>query len=350
MEAQANKPAENILITSLKLFFFGGFGMAILLSPLVGFNSMLSFIESGVFNGLLWVGLWIGNGVIADMWRSTFPWTKEPVKRFVLTLSSSLIYTVFIFFIISYGFSYYKFGTDLATFVQQLNVAFFTSVIVITMLIGLFMHGRSFLDSWRETEIEAERLKVENLSSKYETLKNQVNPHFLFNSLNVLSNLVYKDQDMAAHFIKEMSKVYRYVLDTKDKEVVSLTTELDALKAYIYLCKIRFGENLNVDINLTNQDQIMVAPLTLQMLVENAIKHNVISKAKPLSIQLFQDEKGFIIVKNNKQSKRTPVASSGIGIPNIQARYRYISQKDISIIDSNDYFTVKIPIVQFEKV
>jgi len=348
LEDKLKNKNPNNLKTALALFFLGGFGLNYLLNGQGGYDGLQEYIELSVFHGSIWVALWMGNGFIADLWEFKFPWTKAPTIRFFLTLFSALIYTVLAFLLLNFAYVFYRFGTSFSEFLPQLDKSFFYTVVAITMIIHLFMHGISFLGYWKESELEAERLKMENLSSKYETLKNQVNPHFLFNSLNVLSNLVYKDQDVAAKFIKQMSKVYRYVLDTKDKEVVPLRTELEALDAFVFLSKMRFGDNFHVNINLPRNEDIMVAPLTLQMLVENAIKHNVISKAKPLKIELNLEDDTFIIVQNNRQKKSSHIESSGIGIPNIQARYKYISQKDISVIESNDYFTVKIPIVKFQ--
>lgn len=202
--------------------------------------------------------------------------------------------------------------------------------------------------SWRQAAIESEKLKTERVSSQYESLKNQVNPHFLFNSLNALTALVYEDQDQAAKFIKKLADVYRYVLDNQQKEVVPLSEEIRFVEAYVFLQKIRFEENLQVTIQVPADTQAMVLPLSLQMLVENAIKHNIISDDEPLHIQVYLEEEEFIVVKNNLQLKTSHEYSSGLGLKNIQSRYEYLSKKEISVLNSADEFIVKLPLLNLQ--
>ena len=168
--------------------------------------------------------------------------------------------------------------------------------------------------------------------AKYESLKSQVSPHFLFNSLNALTNLVYEDQDKAAKFIKQLSEVYRYVLDTRDKEVVSMEEEKNFLNSYLFLQQIRFGDKLKLEVNL-DETRSRIAPLVLQMLVENAIKHNVISEENPLHINIYVKD-GFIVVENNLQKKSVMLDESpGIGLDNIAKRYEFLSDKKVEVIE-----------------
>jgi len=164
--------------------------------------------------------------------------------------------------------------------------------------------------------------------------------------LNVLSNLVYKDQDLAAKFIKQLSKVYRYVLDTREKEVVTLQKELDALESYIFLMKIRFGKNLIVHQNVQSQPYEQIVPLTLQMLLENAIKHNEISKAFPLTIHIERLDNNLISIKNNLQEKKQLHEKSGVGLENIKARFQYISNQKVEILKTDSEFEVRVPTVE----
>ncbi len=189
-------------------------------------------------------------------------------------------------------------------------------------------------------------LQEENIISQFETLKSQVNPHFLFNSLNVLSSLIYIDQDRAAKFVRQLSKVYRYVLDHKDVDTITLAEELPFIESYIYLLKTRFDQNLKVELDIPQSVRHRkVAPMVLQLLVENAIKHNVISKSKPLKVVLSVSEDGFLTVHNNLQLKSSTERSSQIGLANIRKRYDYLSGKKIEIENDHDYFTVKIPLL-----
>jgi LytS/YehU family sensor histidine kinase len=217
--------------------------------------------------------------------------------------------------------------------------------IVITIFISLFLHGRAFLISWRHAIIDGEKLQKESILAKYESLKSQVNPHFLFNSLNALTNLVYEDQQKAVKFIKQLSEVYRYVLDTRDREVVTLDEELNFLDSYLFLQKIRFGENLKTQINITST-RSHIAPLALQMLIENAIKHNVVSSDDPLLISIREVDDS-ILVENNIQKKSTlGEPSSGMGLENICNRYQFLSNQKVEIIKSEDRFTVKLPVIK----
>jgi LytS/YehU family sensor histidine kinase len=206
------------------------------------------------------------------------------------------------------------------------------------------MHGRSFLSHWRAALVEKEMIQKESIVAKYESLKNQVNPHFLFNNLNALANIVYEDQEKAVKFIKQLADVYRYVLETRDQEVVPLKDELVFLRSYTNLQQIRFGDKLSIDISLPDQESY-VAPLALQMLIENAIKHNVISEEDPLSIKVYQED-GYIVVKNNLQRKTVMgEPSSGVGLENIARRYELLSDKKMTAREEPDTFVVKIPVL-----
>lgn len=189
-------------------------------------------------------------------------------------------------------------------------------------------------------------LQQENIKSQFEVLKNQVNPHFLFNSLNVLSSLIYIDKDAAAKFVRQLSKVYRYVLEYKDKETVSLHNELDFLESYIFLLKTRFAKNLVINTSIhPKYNQKRIVPMALQLLMENAIKHNVISKKKPLKIDISVNENDYLVITNNLQKKSSVEMSSNIGIKSINKRYEYITDDKVIINKTEGDFTVKLPLV-----
>ena len=209
------------------------------------------------------------------------------------------------------------------------------------------MHGRGFLLSWRQTSIDMEKLKTEQVFTQFQSLKNQVNPHFLFNSLNALSSLVYEDQDKAVSFIRKLSKVYRYVLDKKDEELVKVEDELDFMENFIFLQQIRFGENLKVLIEKSNIRDGYLPPLALQLLVENAIKHNVISEKDPLSVSI-KIEDTYCIISNSIKEKLHK-DSTGIGLANLKARYEYLSKKKMEIENDGIEFIVKLPVLQLDK-
>jgi sensor histidine kinase YesM len=199
----------------------------------------------------------------------------------------------------------------------------------------------------KESELIVEKLKKETLVSQFESLKNQVNPHFLFNSLNVLTELIFQNQDKAAKFVEELSEVYRYVLDSKNKEVIELKSELEFIEAFIYLLRIRFSDNISLHVNIINKDNsIMIPPLALQLLIENAVKHNVISQKHHLTIDIYEDDQN-IVVRNNLVAKSGLQTQSGIGLNNIKSRYSFFSDRIIEIEKSDKYFTVKLPKLKF---
>ena len=331
---------RNIFLRELRDFVL----LAILGIALTGitcrdcFDDTREFWIIASFSSLIWMLMWKGNHYLSDYIDRFISWFDHPLRRLVIGIVSTIAYTFLVLYTLGFIYSL-AFGINL-TYGAMYSV-------IITIIISLFMHGRFFLINWRQTAIDTEKLRRENVEARYESLKNQVNPHFLFNSLNALTNLVYEDQDKAVKFIKQLSDVYRYVLDTRGKEVVTLKEELTFLESYIYLQQIRFGDKLKISIRLT-PDGIMIPPLALQILIENAIKHNIISEDDPLSIRLYM-EKDRVVVENNFQKKTiSGETSSGIGLENICKRYQFLSATEVEIVENADIFKVKLPILHEE--
>lgn len=201
----------------------------------------------------------------------------------------------------------------------------------------------------KDAEVMVEELKKETMLSQFEALKSQVNPHFLFNSLNVLLELIHQNQSKAVEFVKELSDVYHYVLDNRKKQLVDLNTELKFIESFIYLLKIRYSDNLKVLIKVNSSSQFGLPPLALQLLIENCIKHNVISREEPLEIEILERE-GFIAVRNKLQRKNAVLPSSGIGLSNLSLRYAYLSDQKIQISETENIFQVMIPLVPIKKI
>ena len=193
-------------------------------------------------------------------------------------------------------------------------------------------------------------MRNEVLVSRFEVLKNQINPHFMFNGLNALSSLVYEDQDLAVKYIDQLAKVLRYVLQAGKQEIVTLDEEIEILNSYIFLQKIRYNDNLVVDINLKNTvGDYYLAPLVLQMLIENAIKHNEITSDHPLKIKLSLEDK-YLIMSNNVRKKETALQeSTHIGLSNIQSRYQALTDQKVRIEETENEFRVSIPIINKAK-
>ncbi|MEL6942221.1 MAG: sensor histidine kinase [Bacteroidota bacterium] len=318
----------------------------------IGFSVLFYFVIpnddryfSFLVNFFLFFFISLGNGIITDGIRIS--WIEAPVKRLLYNILFATIYTPIAALLAVVIALFIRFGRIPKAYLEFADLGFFLSVLAITYFIGIFLSGRSFLMNWRASEIKAAQLQAAQTAAQYESLQNQVNPHFLFNSLNVLSSLVYKDQDLAAKFIKQLSKVYRYVLEVKNKEVVTLETELDALEAYIFLLKIRFAKGLIIENQLSKKESIQLVPLSLQMLFENAIKHNSVHADQPLTIKLSATE-NHIIVENNLQRKSNPQESTGIGLENIKKRYQYLSDQTVIVQENATHFTVKLPILNID--
>jgi PAS domain S-box-containing protein len=210
------------------------------------------------------------------------------------------------------------------------------------------LEDRIIESSKRLTEVNTQliNLQKENLQSQFDVLKQQVNPHFLFNSLNVLTSLIKLEPDLAEKFSERLSVVYRYVLENKDNELVSLKTELDFLKAYIFLLDIRFVDKLKVKIEIPDEKlEMRIIPLALQLLIENAIKHNAMSKSVPLKINIFIDDKNKLNIVNNLQERNTQIISTGVGLKNIKNRYKLLQYSEPEFIKSDTEFIAKIPLI-----
>ena len=300
-------------------------------------SSLNSFLTISSLTITCWLLMWFGNEYLHEYLDEKIKWTKHPLKRLIVGIVVMILYTVTTIYIVI-RFVQQVFGLNLGAISDTILLS-----MAITFVISLLLTSRSFLFNWRQTAIDAEKFQKESTAAKFESLRSQVNPHFLFNSLNVLTNHVYEDQDKAAKFIKQLSEVYRYLLETRDREVVTLEEEKKFLNSYLFLQQIRFGDKLKFIISLA-REQSMIPPLVLQMLVENAIKHNVISEENPLSIHIFV-EGDFIVVENNVQPKSGQVEdSTGVGLDNICKRYEFLTDKKVTVIHG-EKFTVKLPLI-----
>jgi PAS domain S-box-containing protein len=196
-----------------------------------------------------------------------------------------------------------------------------------------------------EANMQLIRLQKENLQSQFEVLRQQVNPHFLFNSLNVLTSLIKLEPDLAEKFTEHLSKVYRYVLENKEKDLVKLRTELEFLEAYIFLLNIRFMDKIEIKVSISeSENELLILPLALQLLIENAIKHNAMSKKNPLYIEIFIEDGNILNVVNNLQERESHMASTGLGLKNIEHRYKLLELPTPEFIKTETHFIAKVPL------
>lgn len=223
------------------------------------------------------------------------------------------------------------------------------STIVMIALVVAIYESIYFYQQLKKSIQEKEELQRENIKSQLEGLKSKVNPHFLFNSLNTLAYLIPEDTEKSVKFVQKLSKVYRYILEMSDEKLIPLQKELDFLNAYIFLLKERFEENLQVEIDIPkNRLNDKIIPLSLQILFENAIKHNIISSSKPLIIKVLIDKNGKLIVENNLQKKKQIKDSTKFGLENIKNRYRFFSNEAVDVIATSTSFIVSLPLIPLE--
>jgi two-component system LytT family sensor kinase len=203
----------------------------------------------------------------------------------------------------------------------------------------------AFINYKRGADLVEEKMKKENLMIKYESLRNQIDPHFLFNSFSVLNSLIKPNPDLATKFLNNLSDMYRYVLDNRDNNIIAIKEELKCLDSYITLMQIRHEGCIKAFINIS--DDVLeqnIPTMSLQMLVENAIKHNSFNEITPLNIQIFSHE-NYIEVRNNKNIRKNMKTSAGIGLENIKNRYNYYSEKKVEIFNNENEFIVRLPVL-----
>jgi len=228
-----------------------------------------------------------------------------------------------------------------------LFVAILVSSIVLALIQSGVYEGLYYFTRLRKLEQEKEELLRINLQSQFDSLKQQVNPHFLFNSINTVSSLIDRDPENAKKFLAEMSKVYRYLLQANEEKLVTLETELKFVEPYVHLLKTRFSDGLNVNVKIDNGCTNYLLPaLTLQLLIENAIKHNIVEKDKPLTIDIMASDTNFLSVQNNLQKKKQQIGSTKIGLANIMAKYKLLNQEEIIVKETDKYFTVLVPLIK----
>ena len=226
---------------------------------------------------------------------------------------------------------------------------YMASLIITTIIITIY-EGVYAFELFKQGLVKNEELQRKNTQAQLDALKNQVNPHFLFNSLNTLISVIPEDSKVALKFAENLASVYRYILEIREQELIPLEEELKCIRAYEYLLSIRFGNHIQFElINLENLTGKYIIPLSIQMLIENAVKHNIVSQSKPLrvKIELVGNE---LVVMNNLQEKTQNVVSTGVGLKNIQKRYQLLANKEIKIKKTVSSFQVTIPILRMKEV
>lgn len=314
-----------------------------------GEKNIHRFLMYFLISGMYTFCIGFGNSYLNTFLDSKFSWTQQTRERAIAAVAGTLLLNIllvyfcnYINFILIQGKSQEKFFNGEMNFINWFFINF-------ALLIAAIGHARGFMLAMKQNakqEVVEQKLIAKSANAQFESLKNQLDPHFLFNSLNVLDSLIEENPKQAQQFTNSMSKIYRYVLEQKDKELVSVEEELDFAKTYCELLKTRFEDAVAFEFNISDEDKKgFVVPLSLQLLLENSIKHNFATSSKPLNIKIFVENKNLII-ENNLQTRELPNKSTGVGLANIVSRYNLLTERNVFVEKSEAFFRVKLPILK----
>lgn len=298
-----------------------------------------------LYTMLYGLSLYYANAFLYMFLDTFFEKDKYTLKRIVVGFSSSLIVTLFIIFLLRIFEDVIIEGRTITTFLNNESVSNYVVALIVSFFVLAGIHGLYFYKAYNENKVKEQKIIAGTASAKFESLKNQIDPHFLFNSLNVLSSLIEENPENAQRFTTSLSKIYRYVLEQKDKELVSVEEELAFAKTYMNLLKMRFENSLFYDLpTALSNAEAKVVPLSLQLLLENTVKHNVVSEKRPLHIRIYMKD-GYLTVENDFQKKEVLQNRQGVGLQNIINRYGLVTNRKVLIEQTEKIFAVKLPVL-----
>jgi two-component system, LytTR family, sensor kinase len=336
---------QRIKLFGVLIFFMineagGGFNVG---------NSTLQKIIYGLLIIAIFYLVWSLAVYITGYYRNRFSGTRLIRKRVLRSLAAISVTTFALFISFGYIVDHILHFSNPYKNIPFEHIAFMQLIqsIFLSACMTAILEANSTIASLRKSEKEKDELQKANLQSRFDSLKGQVNPHFLFNSLNTLSSLISKDPARAEAFVEELSSVYRYLLRSNEQELTPLREEINFIHSFVHLLGTRFGEGFKVNIQVAEgYHEYQLPPLTLQMLVENAVKHNIISKDEPLCLQIFTTADDRLHVSNNLQRKTREVLSEKVGLNNIIERYKLLNHHSVEIKDTGDEFTVTVPLIK----
>lgn len=285
------------------------------------------------------------NSIYYDYINHKVVWKKYGKYRILISGIGGIVLTLLGIFwiriVIGVGFE----GKDWEAFVNGEEPIFYIVALLITVVVSVFFHAAYFYKNWQEKKVKEQKIIAGTASARFDALKNQLDPHFLFNSLNVLTSLIEEDPNQAQKFTTSLSKVYRYVLEQKNKDLVTVDEELNFARTYVRLLKMRFEDSIVFEIpENCSIPEAKIVPLSLQLLLENAVKHNVVTASRPLHIKVHEVG-GMLVVSNNLQEKQVVKKSSGVGLQNIKQRYNILTDREVNIQKSASEFSVSLPML-----
>ena len=289
--------------------------------------------------------LYYANALLFIYLDSIFEVERFTKRRIIIGFLGSFLISVVVIFLLRIIEDVIIEGESFDAFLQNETLANYLVTIIITFFVTLAFHAFYFYKAYQENKVKEQKIIAGTASAQFESLKNQIDPHFLFNSLNVLSSLIEENPESAQKFTTSLSKVYRYVLEQKDKELVSVAEELKFAKTYMNLLKMRFENSITFEIpEGFDNEEAKVVPLSLQLLLENCIKHNIVSEAKPLHVKI-SIENNQLVVTNNMQKKEVLSDRKGVGLQNIVNRYAILTKRTVLVEENEKEFKIFLPIL-----
>lgn len=292
--------------------------------------------------------LGMGNGIVNHYLNTKWDWVKQTNQRVWAGVIGTVIYTVVAVLGIHYVVYIVLLNADVDKFFSGNLLLAHLFGIVISLGIATFFHAKGFMINWKASiskESTKQEIVAKTETAKFESLKSQIDPHFLFNSLNVLTSLIGENPKQAERFTTKLSKVYRYVLEQRNKELIPLSEELKFARTYMELLQMRFEDAIQFEIPAdSTNEELKIVPLSLQLLLENAVKHNVVSSNKPLVLRIFEKE-GNLIIENNINHKEAIGKSTKVGLRNITDRYRLLTKRNVEILNDKITFKVSLPLL-----
>lgn len=339
-----SKQTKKEFVLSVKIILI----LTVILFILVRDYSVRGFFLTLTRTALYTFILAFGQGVVNNLITLRWSWVTQTNQRVWAGIISTVVYTIPAILLIHYILFVKVDGLPVERFFDQELIWAHLFWILFSFAVSSFLHAREFMIEWKKSskqESTKQEIVAKTETAKFESLKNQLDPHFLFNSLNVLTSLIGENPNQAEKFTTKLSKVYRYVLEQRNKDLVPVSEELKFAKTYMQLLGMRFEDavKFNIPDEISN-NELKIVPLSLQLLLENAVKHNVVSSSKPLTINIYE-ENNYLIIENNINPKEAIGKSTKVGLQNIADRYGLITQKGVKIENNNKTFKVSLPLL-----
>jgi sensor histidine kinase YesM len=335
-----NKNIKSFLIKVVVMFF-----ITQALIPFIDiriFKSFTNWMFCNIYGIAIGLTMSYGHDLKGKYIEKRLAWLQSPIKSAIISFVTGTLLTISLMSLINVVL-FFIMHIPLNQFMQHnwysIKIAF-----IMYISIAFVAHAAAFYVKWKNLAIEQEKQKTESLKLRFEALRNHVNPHFLFNSLSTLTHLIEVDKDKAIDFTNHLSETYRYIIDTKEKELVSLDEEMLFVDSYLRLQNIRYGQLVEVHNRIKKNDIYQVIPVSVQMLIENVFKHTIISKDSKVTIELWI-ENDFLYVKNNINAKNNNDDRIPTGLANIRARYEYLTNRECVFGKQDNYFVVALPLL-----